>query len=193
MRTTPAPDIGDYLRRYRVQIVLGSLVVIGLLLPGLSSLLQKSGEGWEFHNLAVIFFLVVGWFLLTVVVVALGTPFRWAFIIGIAPAVSFNTSSLLGLASRYADAGQDFWFLVLTGDWQALQALLRVISSIFLVGIPSALIAYVIGRITRELLDEGPHESLSRVRALLLVALAVLSMHVGSVIRSSTSVSVLSP
>lgn len=193
MSITPAPDLGDYLRQYRVQIVGGSLAVIGLVLPRLSDLLQKSGEGWEFHNLAVVLSLMMAWFLLTIIVVTLGTSFRWALIIGVAPAVSSAISGLLNTASKYADAGYNFWLLILTGDGQAIQALVLDLNLIILVGIPPALIAYVIGRNTLEHLDEGRHERMSRLQSLLLIALAFLSVYIARFIERSISVTVFYP
>lgn len=192
MPTTPAPDFGDHLRQYRAQIVWGSLAMFGLLLPRLSVFLEKSGEGWAFHNLAVILFLIVGWFLLTIVVVTLGAPFHWTLIIGIAPAVSSDVSGILDIASEYADAGYDFWNLLLTGDGQVIQALVLQVRPTFAIGIPSALIAYVIGRTLQDL-DEGRHERLSWRQSILLVALAVLSLYIASLITRRTSMSVLFP
>lgn len=193
MTANRAPDFGSYLQRYRSQIIWASIVVIGLVLPRLGELLQKSGEGYEFHNLAVGLALMVTWFLLTIGVVILGTPLPWALTIGVAPAVPSTISGLLHTASNYADPGHNFWLLILTGDGQAIRALLLDGSLIFLVGIPAALIAYVIGRTALQRLDGSQDEDLSRLQSLLLIALAFLSVYIARFIERGISSSVLYP
>lgn len=193
MTAAPAPDVGESIRQYRAQLGWGCLVVLGLALPRLSVLLQKSGEGFEFHNVLTIVALLVAWFLLTSYVAYRGAPLHWAVGIGAAPSGARSVTGLLETASNYAAAGHDFWWLVVTGDGQAIAAVGLKVGSLFLVGIPLALFAYVIGCESARYLREWRAEGTSRALSILLVGLALLSMYVGYYLGKTTSPNVLYP
>lgn len=189
----PDPTFSGPLRRYRTPLVRAGLLGVGLALPALGAFLEKSGEGYEFHNLFVSVSLLVAWFLLTTSVVHRGAPLRWAVSIGAAPIAATSITGLLRTASNYASAGQNFWALVATGDGQAIAAVLLELGWLLLVGIPLALLAFVLGCTSHQYLREGNGKRLSRAQSTLLVGLAILSMVFGYYLGKTISPTVLYP
>lgn len=189
----PGSAFSGFLRRYRTPLVLAGLVGVGLAVPTLAAFLEKSGEGYEFHNLFVYVSLLLAWFLLTTAVVDLGAPLRWAVSIGAAPTGAASITGLLRTASNYAAAGQNFWLLVATGDGQAIAAVLLELGWLFLVGIPLALLAFVFGCTSDQYLRDGHGGRLSRAQSILLVGLAILSLYFGYYLGKTIPPTVLYP
>lgn len=180
MTEASTPDLVSSLRQYRARIIWGCLVVIGLALPYLDlGILMKSGEGYEFHNVMIMIYLILAWFLITIIVAYRGAPLRWTLSIGAAPTGLLMIDRFRDTASYYAGEGQNFWLLVVTGDEQAIASLVRDVDVLLQLGIPLAILAYVIGCTTDHYLGSNRGERISTRSLILLLGIAMISAFIG--------------